>query len=117
EDGKTRSVELPLTGAGWQIGVGAGEPTGLQTFVSVAIERHRLPFAVQNGPERDVIGDLAGIAEHRFADVVGRVSVIVGAQVFRMAEIDADIFAAQLETGVGHAVAEFGIEYSDAVAP
>src|SRR5207244_1514677 len=54
------------------------------------------------------------ITEHRLSDIVGGVGVVVGAQVLRTAEIDVDIFAAQFEAGLRYAVAELGIEYSDA---
>src|ERR1700723_4571045 len=58
-------------------------------------------------------GDLAGIAVHGIADIIGGVGVIVGAQVFGMTKSDADVLAAQFEARTGHPVAEFGVEHGE----
>src|SRR5262249_7215135 len=110
---KAGRVGLSLTLTSRQIGIVAGEAARLQILIGVAIERHSLPLAVENRAERDMVGNLAGIAVHRLADIVGWIRVVVGAQVFRVSEPGEDIFAAKLKTCVGHPVAEFGIKHCE----
>ena len=80
-------MELQLSRSGRRVQVGTGEALGLQVLVGIAIERHGLPFAVQEGAKREMIGDLAGGAIHGFAEVVGRIAVVVGAEVRRLPKV------------------------------
>src|SRR5215831_15030453 len=52
--GDAGRVELQLTGAGRRVLVGPGKSARLQVLVGVAVERDRLPRAVENRAEREV---------------------------------------------------------------
>src|ERR1700688_2291148 len=107
-------MELALACTRRQIGVSSGKSAGLEVFIGVVVKRDRLPIAAFNGPQRHMVSDLAGIAEHGIADIIGGVGVIVGAQVFGVTKSDADVLAAQFEARIGHAVTEFSVEHGEA---
>src|ERR1700738_5449619 len=100
--------------------VGAGEAAGgaiaarLEILVGVARERNGLPFAVQDRAQRDVNRELAVIAVHVAADIVGRVAVVVGAQIDRTADDRAHVLAAKLQPGLRNAITELRVEHGEA---
>src|SRR5258708_30051921 len=60
-----------------------------------------------------MVGELAGVAVHGLADIVGGIAVVVGAQIGGIAELGEHVFGARLPAGVGDAVAELGVEHEE----
>src|SRR5450631_742034 len=108
-------MEGHVAASGHTVRIDPEQACGLQVLAGVAIERDSLPLAAENRPHLEVIGDLAGVAPHVLADIIGVIAVVVGAQVFRVAEADMGIFGPQLQSGIGNAITRLGIKDRQAV--
>ena|SRR6516162_1341572 len=60
-----------------------------------------------------MIVDLGGQTDHHAANIVGRVAIIVGPQIGRVAEEYPGCLVAEFETGVRNPVAELGIQQAE----
>src|ERR1700720_3512660 len=114
EDRNADIVELRLPGAGRQVEIGAPDPAGLGILEGVAIERYRFPVARHDVAEGQVISEFSRIAIHGLAHIVRGIGVVVGTQIGGVAEADEYVFTACLEAGIGHTVAELGVEHGKA---
>src|SRR5262249_44517363 len=109
-DGYAGSVELHTSPTGRCVRVSPQEAARLQVLEGVPIERHRLPFTLQDGSEWDVVCDLARVPIHAPTDVVGVVPVIVGPQVAGVAKSQPNVFAAQLQSCLGDTITKLRIQ-------
>src|SRR5215472_2692003 len=107
-------LDLLLAGAGGGIQVRAAEAARLQILVRVSVEGNQLPLRAESLAEREMIGDLPGHPIHGAADVVGGIGVVVGAEVFVVAEEVSHVLGTELETGVWHAIAELSVDHGQA---
>src|SRR5262249_10843724 len=103
-------VELRLSLSRRHVGVGAREACGLEVLVGVAIKRHRFPLSAYNRAHRYVQSDFTRKAIHAFTNVVGRIAIVVGAQLRWIAERHPNALTAEFNPGIGDAIAEFGVE-------
>src|SRR5262245_23286790 len=89
KQGQTKVLEAHLTGAGWQAELRPANASELavadllQVLIRISVKGNELPFAVQNGSERNVKCDLSGVAVHEASHIVCGIAVVVGAQVDR----------------------------------
>src|SRR3989442_499160 len=97
EKGDANGVKLPATLAGWQILIASGETASLQIFVSVTIKRHQLPAVAHEAAKVNVIRRFERETPHAVADVVGRIAVVVRAEIARRANDYVHDFTAKFE--------------------
>src|SRR5215472_16435652 len=114
EDREAGRLDLLLAGAGGGIQVRAAEAARLQILVGVPVEGNQLPLRAEGLAEREMVGALPGHPIHGAADVVGGIGVVVGAEVLVVAEEVSHVLGTELETGLGHAIAELGVDHGQA---
>src|SRR5689334_2318025 len=110
EKSEANGVKLPATLAGWQILITSAETASLQILVSVTIKRHQLPAIAHDVAKVDVIRRFERDTPHIVADVVGRIAVVVRAEISRRAHDCVHDFPAKFEPGLRHPIADLAVK-------